>query len=153
MGPRPGRLRISFDVDGTLTGIPAMAAEPPLARWRRRFHPEPLRLGTVALMAELIRHDAEIWIYTTSYRAPRYLRGWLRAHGIPLAGAVDQDRHGRIVGRQGPSKLPPAFGIDIHVDDSEGVARGGQRHGFKVVVVRPDALDRTARVLEAVGAR
>jgi hypothetical protein len=57
------------------------------------------------------------------------------------------------VGRQGPSKYPPAFGIDLHVDDSEGVAEEGRRHHFGVVVVSPQDPEWTATVLAAVEAR
>jgi hypothetical protein len=71
-------------------------------------------------MGELLRRRCELWVYTTSYRSPRSLRGWFRCLGVPLAGVVNQARHERVVGRQGPSKYPPAFGIDLHVDDSEG---------------------------------
>jgi hypothetical protein len=49
-----------------------------------------------------------------------------------------------------PSKYPPAFNIDLHVDDSEGVRMEGDLHGFRVVVVRPDDEDWTQKVLEAV---
>jgi hypothetical protein len=58
-----------------------------------------------------------------------------------------------VVGRHGPSKYPPAFGIDLHVDDSEGVGLEGQRYGFAVVVVSPEDPDWAARVLEAVDAK
>jgi hypothetical protein len=109
-----------------------------------------MRAGTKDLMAELLRRGCEIWIYTTSYRTPRYLRGWFGCLGVALSGVVNQTRHDRIVGRSGPSKLPPAFGIDLHVDDSEGVALEGERYGFSVVVVSPGDLDWTARVLAAV---
>ncbi len=44
---------------------------------------------------------------------------------------------------------PPAFGIDLHVDDSEGVRLEGEEHGFHVVVVRPDDERWTKRVLDA----
>ena len=50
-----------------------------------------------------------------------------------------------------PSKYPPAFGIDLHVDDSEGVRMEGDEHGFRVVVVRPDDENWIQRVLDAVG--
>jgi hypothetical protein len=66
---------------------------------------------------------------------------------------VNQTQHDRVVGRSGPSKLPPAFGIALHVDDSEGVALEGERYGFSVVVVSPDDLEWTSRVLEAVDSR
>jgi hypothetical protein len=65
-------------------------------------------------------------------------------------GVVNQPRHERVVGRQGPSKYPPAFGIDLHVDDSAGVAEEGRQHRFDVLVVAPTDLDWVARVLEAV---
>lgn len=129
--------RISFDVDDTLTGIPGMPTEPPPRWWWAWLRPEPLRRGSVALMRELQRQGIEVWIYTTSYRSPLDLRCWLRAHGMTIAGATHQGKHDRVVGRRGPSKLPTAFGIGLHVDDSEGVAEEGRRHGFAVVVVAP----------------
>ena len=54
---------------------------------------------------------------------------------------------------QGPSKYPPAFGIDLHVDDSEGVAEEGKLHRFEVVVVSPYDEDWVARVLKAIQRR
>jgi hypothetical protein len=104
-------------------------------------------------MSELVARHHELWIYTTSFRSPRYLRGWFAAFGVRLAGVVNQARHERHVGRKGPSKLPPVFGIDLHIDDSEGVAEEGRRHGFDVIVVSPDDVQWTARVLEAVDGR
>jgi hypothetical protein len=146
-------MRISFDIDDTLVCASSVPTEQPLSWWRHWWYPEPLRRGTKALMEELLRRRCEIWVYTTSYRSPRYLRGWFRGLGVPLAGVVNQDRHERIVGRHGPSKYPPAFGIDLHVDDSEGVGEEGRKHRFAVVVVPPDDLDWTSRVLEAVRRR
>ena len=49
-----------------------------------------------------------------------------------------------------PSKYPPAFGIDFHVDDSEGVKIEGEEHGFRVVIVRPDDEHWARVVLDAV---
>lgn len=146
-------MRISFDVDDTLVCGPGVTTEQHVAHWRRWRYREPIRLGTKSLMAELIRRDCQLWIYTTSYRSPRYLRGWFRSFGVPISGVVNQDRHERVVGRRGPSKYPPAFGIDLHVDDSEGVGLEGRRHGFAVVVVSPDDPEWAARVLAAVDAR
>jgi hypothetical protein len=75
--------------------------------------------------------------------------------GVRLGGVVNQTIHDRVIGRSfsaggHPSKYPPAFGINLHVDDSEGVAVEGKLHGFAVVVVRPDDPDWVERVLEAV---
>jgi FMN phosphatase YigB (HAD superfamily) len=146
-------MRISFDVDDTLVCGPVVPSERLVPWWQRWRYGEAIRCGTRTLMSELAARRHELWIYTTSFRSPRYLRGWFRAFGIELTGVVNQTRHDRVVGRQGPSKLPPAFGIDLHVDDSVGVAEEGRRHGFEVIVVSPEDRQWTARVLEAVEAR
>jgi hypothetical protein len=146
-------MRISFDVDDTLVCGLGVPTEQHVPRWRRWRYTEGLRQGTRELMRELLARRCELWIYTTSYRTPRYLWGWFRCLGISIAGVVNQARHERAVGLRGPSKYPPAFGIDLHVDDSEGVRLEGERHGFSVVVVSPDDLQWTARVLAEVDAR
>ena len=99
-------------------------------------------------MRDLIARNCSIWIYTTSFRSPRAIRRWLRMYGVRAGGVVNQDRHDRVVGRSGPSKYPPAFGVDLHVDDLPGVAIEGERHGFAAVVVTPDDRD-WARIVHA----
>ncbi|MBI2808260.1 MAG: hypothetical protein HYX68_25010 [Planctomycetes bacterium] len=151
-------MRISFDVDDTLVlydaGMPAERVVPWWWRWR---YAEPLRQGTKALMQELRARQCELWIYTTSYRHPRYMKGWFRSFGVRLTDVVNQDIHDQHVKKSHfagyvPSKYPPAFGIDLHVDDSEGVKMEGDQHGFRVVVVTPTDLDWDKRVLAAVDA-
>jgi hypothetical protein len=151
-------MRISFDVDDTLVCGPAVPTEQWVPWWRRWWYPEPLRRGTRALMQELLARCCQLWIYTTSFRSPRYLRRWFASFGIPISGVVNQDRHEQVIRRSRftgypPSKYPPAFGIDLHVDDSEGVAMEGKEYNFRVVVISPDDLDWTSRVLAAVEGR
>jgi hypothetical protein len=143
-------MRISFDIDDTLVCGSNVPTEKVVPWWGRWWYPEPLRRGTQELMKALVEQKHQLWIYTTSYRSPRYLRGWFRSIGVPIYGVVNQVRHERTVGRQGPSKYPPAFGIDLHVDDSEGVGMEGQTHRFRVVVVSPSDLHWVNRVLNAV---
>jgi hypothetical protein len=143
-------MRISFDMDDTLVCLPSVPSEQRVPWWRRWQFPELLRRGTQALLRQLVQHGCDIWIYTTSYRSPRYLRGWFGSIGIRLGGVVNQDRHERVVGRHGPSKYPPAFGIDLHVDDSVGVGMEGKQHHFAVVVVSPTDPDWADRILQAV---
>jgi FMN phosphatase YigB (HAD superfamily) len=143
-------MRVSFDIDDTLVCGTAAPTEQFVPWWKRWWYPELLRRGTRTLMQELLRLQCQLWIYTTSYRPPRYLRGWFGSTGVPIYGVVNQHRHERVVGRHGPSKYPPAFGIDLHVDDSEGVAEEARQHHFRVVVVSPEDLEWTTRVLEAV---
>jgi hypothetical protein len=143
-------IRISFDIDDTLVCGPSIPTEQFVAWWKRAWYPELLRRGTRDLMRELIRQGHQIWIYTTSLRPAGYLAGWFRCTGVSISGVVNQQRHERQFGRQGPSKYPPAFGIDLHVDDSEGVYEEGKLHRFRVFVVSPEDVNWVARVLAAV---
>ena len=104
-------------------------------------------------MTALMRRGCKIWVYTSSSRSPRRLQSWFAGFGIPLEGVVNLDRHERAVGLRGPSKFPPAFGIDLHVDDSSGVALEGADHQFAVLVVSPEDSEWVERVLHDVDAR
>jgi hypothetical protein len=104
-------------------------------------------------MNELRGRGCNVWIYTTSERTPFQIRLWLLLHGLRVDGIVNGERHRReLSGRKFsrlPSKYPPAFGIDLHVDDSEGVRMEGDQHGFRVVIVRLEDEDWAAKVLNA----
>src|SRR6478672_9776155 len=136
-------MRLSFDLDDTLICYePSVPCEPSLAwHWRLWAHNEPLRHGARALMRRLQRSGWELWIYTTSHRSPWSVRCWLRGHGIRVAGVINQNVHDARLRRNRadypPSKNPRAFGIALHIDDSEGVRMEGEIHGFNVVVIDP----------------
>jgi hypothetical protein len=142
-------MRISFDLDDTLIcyggGVPCEPNRVP--RLLPPWFNEPLRAGTVGLMQELQRRGWRIAIYTTSNRSPRQLRWWFRFQGIRISVVVNHSLH-QLVVRGMPTKLPSRFGIDLHVDDSEGVAEEGQEYGFAVVVVKPEDAAWASKVLE-----
>jgi len=146
-------VRISFDIDDTLVCDLSVPTEQNLSRWRRWRYPERLRRGTRRLMTELTRRQCQIWLYTSSCRCPRYLKAWFTSMDIPIAGVVNFERHQQTVGLRGPSKFPPAFGIDLHIDDSPGVAMEGESHQFAVLVVSPDDPAWTEKVLCEVDQR
>jgi hypothetical protein len=152
-------MRVSFDIDDTLICYQGgVECEPNrVPRLLRPWYPEPLRAGTKALMEELTRLGCSLWIYTTSSRSERYLKRFFRFYGIRIAAVVNQEVHARWIHpdrfRCRPSKYPPAFEIELHVDDSEGVQLEGLEHGFEVVMVNPRDTDWSRRVLEAVRAR
>ncbi|MGS7252925.1 hypothetical protein ACQ7NP_17565 [Pseudomonas anuradhapurensis] len=137
------KVRISFDIDDTLAcqADHAAAEHSKLPAFVHRWLGEPLRSGTRALIRDLRRQGCSIWIYTSSGRTPSYIRRWLMLYGIRVDGVVNSDRHQHALARNGlghaPSKLPSAFDIDLHVDDSEGVRLEGVDHGFRVLVVCP----------------
>jgi hypothetical protein len=151
-------LRIAFDLDDTL--IPCDFSFPlePRPWLARLLGSEPLRAGSVDLLRALRTSGAQLWVYTTSLRDPFAV--WLQflLHGIRLGGVVNQDRHlKKMQGWKGQpsardcSKYPPAFGIDLLIDNSEGVVLEGRRWGFRVLHVRPDDLTWAQSVRAAVG--
>ena len=149
-------MRIAFDLDDTL--IPCEYHFPLELRrlLARLLSREPLRLGTVALLRHLRTTGCTLWVYTTSLRDPLSVHLLFLAHGIRLGGVVNQDRHVRTLRTGRPranecSKYPPAFGIDLLVDNSEGVKEEGRRFGFRVLHIHPDDADWTAKVRSLVG--
>lgn len=143
-------IRVSFDIDDTLVCGAEVPSEQLVPFLYRRRYPEPLRKGTRELLRSLSAHGCRVWLYTSSSRPAAYLSGWFACLGIPLDGVVNLGRHTAVVGCRGPSKYPPAFGIGLHVDDSEGVAMEAQTHRFQVLIVSPQDPDWAGRVLDAV---
>ncbi len=147
-------MRIAFDLDDTL--VPSAGGVEAIPFWPlRAWYRERLRQGTVALLQDLVRDGHDVWVYTTSLRRCGYVRAWFRLHGVRLGGVVNRVRHDRVlrgypVAVRSLSKYPPAFGIDLLVDDLPGVAVEGARYGFRVLVVDPADEDWAARIRAAV---
>src|SRR5262249_8933976 len=119
---------------------------------------EPLRLGAAGLMRQLRQQGCEVWVYTTSLRNPWTIWCQFLAYGVRLGGIVTADtaEHVRRLRGEGGgprhcSKYPPAFGIDVLVDDLEGVGMEGKQFGFCVVCVAPDDERWAEKVLAEVG--
>src|SRR5687768_9964019 len=134
-------MRIAFDLDGTLIPWPESPMNTerlgPLARVVSR---ENIRKDTPALLKELRRHGHEVWIYTTSLRNPFRLRLWFASFGVVLDGIVNQERHTSVMTNEpvACSKYPPIFGIELLIDDAEGVRLEGERFGFSVLRIAED---------------
>lgn len=143
--------RIAFDLDETLIrGRHAFALEKPVRKlWARLLGGEPLRAGIGELGAYCHQQGWDVWVYTTSYRRPWYIRKLFWLHGIWLAGVVNQARHQREVTVR-CTKYPPQFGIDLLIDDSEGVRREAERYDFTMLVVDPTDDEWVGKVKMAV---
>jgi hypothetical protein len=149
-------MRIAFDLDDTL--IPVTSASFPveapsglLWRWLAGEH---FRIGAGALLRALRRHGCDIWVYTTSFRDPFYVRSLFWSYGVWASGIINQDVHDRWARRQRPpfygSKFPPAWGIDLLIDNSEGVVIEGRQYHFRVLHVRPDDATWTQKVVTEI---
>ena len=132
-------MRLAFDLDNTLIrcGNDFPLETPQRRSWAKLLGNEQLREGIQELVKHCRQHGWEVWVYTTSCRSAWRIRRLFWLHGIRLDGVVNQQRHNRAV-RARCTKHPPSFGIDLLIDDSEGVRIEGERHGFRVLVVAPD---------------
>ncbi len=134
--------RIAFDLDDTLLSaineFPYEAFPPP--RWVQLLGYEPLRISTKSLFRTLrAQHQIETWVYTSSFRSKSYIKRLFWIYGIHLDGVINGAIHKRRLKNMHykPSKFPPAFGIDLLVDNSEGVKIEGEQHHFEVLCINP----------------
>jgi hypothetical protein len=150
---KPGmtRRRIAFDLDNTLIrcGYDFPQETPSRTFWAHLLGGEQLRQGIQELVRYCRHHGWEVWVYTTSYRRAWHIRKLFWLHDILLDGIVNQQRHNREV-RVRCTKHPPSFGIDLLIDDSEGVRIESERHGFRMLVVAPDDVQWTEKVRAAL---
>ena len=136
---------VTFDIDDTirLHGNSELP-EQPIFKWPARFfYREPLRHGFVQLCKELKTQGCKIGIYTTSSRTVGYIRRWMLCYGLKPDLIVNADIHeatvsGRFKNCRPPSKHPGLFGVNLHIDDSKGVAREGDKFGFHTLIIDPD---------------
>lgn len=140
---------ISFDLDDTLipgTKVFETRKQTPV---QQLMGLEKIRYGTVELFKELRRRGHSIYIYTTSFRPALRTRLTFYSYGIPVDKVINQRLHNRQLkkNRNRSSKYPPAFGIDIHVDDSPGLRIEGERFNFKTIIIDENDKDWISTIL------
>ncbi len=137
---------ISFDLDGVLFVNPTYyEIEPPLIRPFDRLYPDRLRKGTVDLIHTLREQNYTVWVYTSSYRRERYIKGLFWHYHVKFDRIINATIHEKLVQRDKkirlPSKLPSYFHISLHIDDEDTVVQNGYSYGFHVLKVsEPDPL-------------
>ena len=131
-------MKVAFDLDDTLISNTFSDVEkPPKYLCAKLLKPEQLRKGTVEIFKFCKQQGWETWIYTTSLRSKWRVKFLFWLHGIHLDGFINQTIHNENV-KIRSSKHPPTFGIDVIIDDSEGLAIEGKRYGFTVIVIDPN---------------
>lgn len=147
-------MTISFDLDDTL--IPGTKTFETETRnvMQRLTGIEKIRKGTIELFKNLRSDGHDIYIYTTSLRSTVSVKLTFLSYGIPVDKVINQQCHDEQLKehKRRCSKFPPAFGIDIHVDDSPGVEIEGNKFKFKTVLVGESDLNWTEKVIKSVGA-
>ena len=147
-------MTISFDLDDTL--IPGRKTFETETRnvMQRLMGIGKIRKGSIELFKNLRSDGHSIYIYTTSLRSTVSVKITFLCYGIPVDKVINQQCHDeQLKGHKRIcSKFPPAFGIDIHVDDSPGVEIEGNKFKFKTVIVGESDLNWTEKVIKSVGA-
>jgi hypothetical protein len=152
-------MRLAFDLDDTLIPcVHAFAVEQrPRGLFSRWTSAEPVRLGAPELLRSLASDGHELWVYTASLRGPAAVKRLFRSHGVRIRRVINARIHQASVCRSAEhlktcTKYPPAFGIDLLIDNCEGVVAESVRYGYPVLHLRPDDGDWVRTVLGAVAA-
>lgn len=132
-------MNISFDLDSTLIPNGREFETEKRGRIARLFGIEEIRKGTAQLISDLQNQGNKVHIYTTSFRTKRKIRRTLKYYGIKVDRIVNQKENRRELKARNinSSKFPPAFGFDIHIDDSKVVGIEAERHNFRAIIVEP----------------
>jgi len=142
-------MTISFDLDDTLIPGTKVFETEGQNLLQRITGTERIRKGTVELFKELRKRRHRIYIYTTSFRPAVKAKWTFLTYGIPVDRVINQQCHDKELREKKTqcSKYPPAFGIDVHVDDSPGLAVEGERFNFKTIIVKETDQRWTERIL------
>jgi len=130
-------MTISFDLDDTLIPGTKRFETEKQTIVHRLLGIEEIRLGTIDLFKSLRDKGHVIYIYTTSFRSATKIKLTFFSYGIPVDTAINQQLHDKELkeNKNRTSKYPPAFDIDVHVDDSPGLRIEGDRFNFKTIIV------------------
>ena len=137
------KMRVSFDLDEVLFVNPLThKTEKELPFPLNRIYKERVRLGTPELITSLQNLGYEVWIYTSSFRTEKYIRGLFFWYGVRLDGIVNGNRHLKEVQRDSkvilPQKIPSRYRISLHVDDEEVICSWGREYGFNTYKLDAD---------------
>ena len=153
MSEKTQKMRVSFDLDEVLFVSPKThKTEPPLPFPLNRFFPERLRKGTPELIRKLQEMGYEVWIYTSSFRSERYIRGLFRCYKVSFDGIVNGNRHLREVQRNNattlPQKLPNRYRISLHIDDESVICSAAGQYGFRAYQLNAQDDDWKEKIIE-----
>ena len=130
------KMRVSFDLDEVLFVSPDLCmVEPELHFPWNKIYRERLRLGTPELINSLQKMGYEVWVYTSSFRTEKYIKGLFRRYGVKFDGIVNGTRHLNEVQKGSsyilPQKVPSRYRIALHVDDESVICSYGREFGFE----------------------
>ena len=130
------KMRVSFDLDEVLFVYPKThKTEPELKFPFNKYYKERLRLGTPELINTLQELGYEVWVYTSSFRSEKYIKGLFKHYGVKFDGIINGNRHLREVQKNSsqllPQKVPSRYRISLHVDDEAIICTQGRTFGYE----------------------
>ena len=149
-------MRIAFDLDETLVReYIDFPLEPDNRIVDHHLSQECLRAGARQLCEELLEAGHELWVYTFSYRSEDQVIRLFRKYGIELHGIINRATHDEMVedgeaGYDGSLKYPPAFGIDLLIDNLEENGLEGHEWDFEVLIIEETDTFWVKRVWEKI---
>jgi hypothetical protein len=143
---------ISFDLDDTIIPGTKTFATEEQNLIQKLTGIEQIRKGTIELFKELRSRGHNIFIYTTSFRPTLKVKLTFLSYGIQVDRVINQQCHDRELkeNRTRCSKFPPAFRIDVHVDDSPGLKIEGDKFNFRTIIIEENDVTWIHKVLRVV---
>jgi hypothetical protein len=147
-------MKISFDLDDTIIPGSKLFQTEQQTSIQKLLRMETIRVGTIELFKELKKQNHTVGIYTTSFRSCMMINFLFLLNGFSLDFIINQKRNLSALNKINIrcSKYPPAFNIDLHVDDSRGVEIEGQQYKFPTIIIdnyHPDWISKVRKDLIA----
>lgn len=145
------KMNISFDLDSTLIPHGNEFEAEKRSFLAKLIGIEELRKGTSKLVSKL-QKEPTIHIYTTSFRSKFKIRLMFFYYGIKVGKIITQSENQKILRNRNikSSKYPPAFGFDLHIDDSKGVGMEGEKLNFKTIIIKQNDIDWTSKIKKEI---
>lgn len=92
------------------------------------------------MISELQNQGHKIHIYTTSFRSKTKIRLTFKYYGIKVNRIINEKENRKVLKsiNINSSKYPPAFNIDLHIDDLIGVGIESNRLNFNAIIIEPN---------------
>lgn len=148
-------MRIAFDLDGTL--VKEDEDFPLETIVNKHLSNECLRKGICQLFQQLLQANHEPWVYTISFRSKEQIIRLFQKYNLELPGVINYTVHTNAYPDfkgifRGLYKYPPAFKVDLLVDNLPAIAKEGIEYNFDVIIIKPEDDQWTEKVLRKVEA-
>jgi hypothetical protein len=143
-------MKISFDLDDTLTGYGTLQETGQKGIFARFRYQEPIRKGTRELIQELTKLGHNSWIYTSSQRKENYILQWFASYKIPIVAAITGETNARRIKGLPLLKNPDAFAFDLHIDDEDIVLDASYSIKCKLLKIQRDDVYWTQKILNFI---